>query len=245
MLTEGKIQCLIVDDEPPALDVLQKYIEAVPSLEHVGSCLNCVEALGYLQNKKIDLLFLDIKMPQLLGTDFVRTLKNPPKIIFTTAFRKYAIEGFELDAVDYLLKPISFDRFIKAVNKVLETQLLSNAGNSEISSGSNSKNEAFIYFRADRKMIKVFLKDILYVESLKDYIKVITPTKQIITKQSISSLESMLPEDQFIRIHRSYLVAIDKIDSFTADDIEIEKKELPIGRMYQHEISKLLKAMNR
>ncbi|POY36466.1 DNA-binding response regulator [Solitalea longa] len=238
-----KINCLIVDDEPPALDVLQKYIEAVPNLQLTGSCINCVEALRYLQGEKVDLLFLDIKMPQLLGTDFVRTLKNPPKIIFTTAFRKYAVEGFELDAVDYLLKPISFDRFIKAVNKVMQTQLPSNGGNSEINNnGSNNKNEAFIYFRADRKMIKVLLKDILFVESLKDYIRVITRSKQIITKLSISALESMLPEDQFIRIHRSYLVAIDKIDSFTADDIEIEKKELPIGRMYQHEINKLLKA---
>ncbi|WP_207765284.1 LytR/AlgR family response regulator transcription factor [Solitalea longa] len=243
MLSEIKINCLIVDDEPPALDVLQKYIEAVPNLQLTGSCINCVEALRYLQGEKVDLLFLDIKMPQLLGTDFVRTLKNPPKIIFTTAFRKYAVEGFELDAVDYLLKPISFDRFIKAVNKVMQTQLPSNGGNSEINNnGSNNKNEAFIYFRADRKMIKVLLKDILFVESLKDYIRVITRSKQIITKLSISALESMLPEDQFIRIHRSYLVAIDKIDSFTADDIEIEKKELPIGRMYQHEINKLLKA---
>ncbi|MOA16251.1 Transcriptional regulatory protein YpdB [compost metagenome] len=204
-----------------------------------GACFNAVEALTVLQQKNVDLLFLDIQMPQLLGTDFIRTLKNPPKVIFTTAYRKYAVEGFELDAVDYLLKPVSFERFIKAVNKVMQTQVQPAGEPVEISDGS--KDGAFIYFRADRKMVKVFLKDILYVESLKDYIKVITSFRQIITKQSISSLEAMLPANQFVRIHRSYLVAISKIDSFTADDIEIQKKEIPIGRMYQHEVNRVLK----
>lgn len=239
MLTENKIQCLIVDDEPPAIDVLQKYIESVPGLILAGACFNAVEALSVLQQKNVDLLFLDIQMPQLLGTDFIRTLKNPPKVIFTTAHRKYAVEGFELDAVDYLLKPVSFERFIKAVNKVMQTQVQPAGESVELS--DTSKDGSFIYFRADRKMVKVFLKDILYVESLKDYIKVITSSRQIITKQSISSLESMLPANQFVRIHRSYLVAINKIDSFTADDIEIQKKEIPIGRMYQHEVSRVLK----
>lgn len=239
MLTENKIQCLIVDDEPPAVDVLQKYIESVPGLTLTGACFNAVEALSVLQQKNVDLVFLDIQMPQLLGTDFIRTLKNPPKVIFTTAYRKYAVEGFELDAVDYLLKPVSFERFIKAVNKVMQTQVQPAGDPVELSDGS--KDGSFIYFRADRKMVKVFLKDILYVESLKDYIKVITSSRQIITKQSISSLESMLPPNQFVRIHRSYLVAISKIDSFTADDIEIQKKEIPIGRMYQHEVNRVLK----
>ncbi|AFD05244.1 LytR/AlgR family response regulator transcription factor [Solitalea canadensis] len=239
MITENKIQCLIVDDEPPAIAILQKYIESVPGLMLTGACFNAVEALTVLQQKNVDLLFLDIQMPQLLGTDFIRTLKNPPKVIFTTAYRKYAVEGFELDAVDYLLKPVSFERFIKAVNKVMQTQVQPAGEPVEISDGS--KDGAFIYFRADRKMVKVFLKDILYVESLKDYIKVITSFRQIITKQSISSLEAMLPANQFVRIHRSYLVAISKIDSFTADDIEIQKKEIPIGRMYQHEVNRVLK----
>lgn len=223
MITENKIQCLIVDDEPPAIAILQKYIESVPGLMLTGACFNAVEALTVLQQKNVDLLFLDIQMPQLLGTDFIRTLKNPPKVIFTTAYRKYAVEGFELDAVDYLLKPVSFERFIKAVNKVMQTQVQPAGEPVEISDGS--KDGAFIYFRADRKMVKVFLKDILYVESLKDYIKVITSFRQIITKQSISSLEAMLPANQFVRIHRSYLVAISKIDSFTADDIEIQKRK--------------------
>lgn len=237
-----KIKCLIVDDEPPAIDVLAKYIEAVSDLELSGSCSNAVEALGTLQHNQVDLLFLDIQMPHLLGTDFVRTLKNPPKIIFTTAYRKFALEGFELDAVDYLLKPISFERFLKGVNKVLQTSISLSNPVFPFSNSEKQHLENFLYFRTDRKMVKVFLSEILYVESLKDYIKVITTTKQIITKQAISALEELLPPDQFLRIHRSYLVSIGKIDSFTADDIQIGKKELPIGRMYHHEVNKALKS---
>ena len=236
-----KIRCLIVDDEPPAIDVLVNYIQAVDDLELSATCSNAVEALSMLKHTAVDLLFLDIQMPQLLGTDFVRTLKNPPKVIFTTAYRKFAVEGFELDAVDYLLKPISFERFLKAVNKILQTSVqISSSGSTQFDS-QNNQSENFIYFRTDRKMVKVYLDDILYVESLKDYIKVYTTTKQIITKQAISALEDMLPSSQFLRIHRSYLVGLNKIDSFTADDIQIGEKELPIGRMYHHEVLKALK----
>jgi DNA-binding LytR/AlgR family response regulator len=242
MSGDQKIRCVIVDDEPPAIEVLRKYIEAVSNLELTDSCSNAIEAIGVLQHKTIDLMFLDIQMPQLLGTDFVRTLKNPPKIIFTTAYRKFAVEGFELDAVDYLLKPISFERFLKAVNKVLHTSIpLSNPA-FPFQNSEKEPTENFLYFRTDRKMVKVFLNEILYVESLKDYIKVITTSKQIITKQAISALEEMLPVDQFLRIHRSYLVALNKIDSFTADDIQIGEKELPIGRMYHHEVNRALKS---
>ncbi|HEY0896798.1 MAG TPA: LytTR family DNA-binding domain-containing protein [Sphingobacteriaceae bacterium] len=235
----NKVKCLIVDDEPPAIDLLKTYITSVSELDLAGSCANAVEALSFLKNKPVELLFLDVQMPQLLGTDFVRTLKNPPKIIFTTAYREFALEGFELDAVDYLLKPISFERFLKAVNKVLQTNLEGPAAAAE----QSVKPDAYIYFRTDRKMVKVFLDDILYVESLKDYIKVITNSRQIITKQAISVLEDMLPPDQFLRIHRSYLIAVKKIESFTADDIQIGSKELPIGRMYHHEVNKALKSV--
>lgn len=237
-----KTKCLIVDDEPPAIDVLIKYIQGVSDLELIGTYSNAVEALGMLQHTSVDLLFLDIQMPQLLGTDFIRTFKNPPKVIFTTAYRKFAIEGFELDAVDYLLKPISFERFLKAVNKVLQISVpLSNPA-FPFHHTEKELTENFLYFRTDRKMVKVFLNEILYVESLKDYIKVITTNKQIITKHAISALEETLPADQFLRIHRSYLVALNKIDSFTADDIQIGEKELPIGRMYHHGVSKALKS---
>lgn len=231
---------MIVDDEPPAIDVLKNYIEAISDLDLSATCTNAVEAIGTLQHHPVDLIFLDIQMPQLLGTDFVRTLKNPPKIIFTTAYRKFALEGFELDAVDYLLKPISFERFLKGINKVLQTSI--QAPDFLPRENQNNQPEPSIYFRTERKMVKVLLDDILYIESLKDYIKVITASKQIITKQTISALEETLPSDQFLRIHRSYIVAINKIDAFTAEDVEIGKKELPIGRMYHHEVNKALKS---
>ena len=229
-----------MDDEPPALDVLKEYIASVSSLELAGTCNDAVEALNVLREQDIDLLFLDIQMPHLLGTDLIRTLKNPPKVIFTTAYRKFAIEGFELDAVDYLLKPISFERFLKAVNKVMETSVKLIGNNDTNSDQQNNSNDAFINLRADRKNLKIALNDILYVESLKDYIKVVTKTKNIVTKQSISSLEEALPKNNFVRIHRSFIVAINKIESFTNDAIEINRQELPISRMYRHEVEKVL-----
>lgn len=239
-MPEKKIICLAVDDEPPALEVLKKYINAVQHLELAGTCADAIEALTFLQNHSVDLLFLDIQMPQLLGTDLIRTLKKPPKVIFTTAFRKFAIEGFELDAVDYLLKPISFERFLKAVNKVMETSLQATDQSFNGNNKPNNHTDAFISLRADRKNLKISLNDILYIESLKDYIKVVTTGKTIITKQSISSIEEMLPKENFIRIHRSYIVALNKIESYTNELIGIAKQELPISRMYKLEVSKLL-----
>ena len=236
-MSEGKIVCLAVDDEPPALEVLKKYIASVHALELAGTCVDAVDALNILQKQPVDLLFLDIQMPQILGTDFIRTLRNPPKVIFTTAFRKYAVEGFELDAVDYLLKPISFDRFLKAVNKVMQTSLKD--APPEID--NNKINEpGHINFRSDRKMIKVALNDILYIESIKDYIKVITATGTVITKQSISSVEELLPREKFVRIHRSYIVSVNKIESYNHELVWIAKQELPISRMYRHEVTRIL-----
>jgi len=238
-MPEKKISCLAVDDEPPALDVLRKYISSVQSLELVGTCADAVEALNFIRQCSVDLIFLDIQMPQILGTDFLRTLKNPPKVIFTTAFRKFAIEGFELDAVDYLLKPISFERFLKAVNKVMDASL---NGTLNIENDQQNKvaTDNSIYFRSDRKMIKVALNDILYIESIKDYIKVITTTGTVITKQSISSVEEMLPKEKFIRIHRSYIVSVNRIESYNHELVWIAKQELPISRMYRHEVTRIL-----
>lgn len=239
MTAPKKITCLAVDDEPPALGIIKKYIDAVPSLQLITTCNNAVEALSVLQTQIIDLLFLDIQMPQILGTDFMRTLKNPPKVIFTTAYRKFAVEGFELDAIDYLLKPISFDRFLKAVNKVMDINLpVMNQHTDYIE--KNNHQESFISFRVDRKNLKILLDDILYVESLKDYVKVVTKTKNIITKQSIASLEEALLTAAFIHIHRSYIVAVNKIESYTSELIEITKQELPIGRMYRLQVTKVL-----
>ncbi len=241
-MPEKKIICLAVDDEPPALDVLKKYIHSVHTLELAGTCADAIEATVFLQKNPVDLIFLDIKMPELLGTDFIKTLKNPPAVIFTTAYRKFAIEGFELDAVDYLLKPISFERFLKAVNKVMEMPLsANNVASSPVTSELPATTAAdSIYFRSDRKMVKVSMDDILYVESLKDYIKVVTKYKTIITKHAISSLEENLPKNNFLRIHRSFIVALNKIDSYSSELVEVGKKELPISRMYRYEVEKVL-----
>ena len=233
------ISCLAVDDEPPALDVVTRHIAAIPSLHLAGTCSNAVQALAMLQQQNIDLLFLDIQMPQILGTQFIRTLKNPPKVIFTTAYRKFAVEGFELDAVDYLLKPITFERFLKAVNKVMGQ---SAPETSPAPVKQDMPAERFIHLRADRKVLKVALDDILYIESLKDYCKIITTSRQIITRQAISSIETSLPADGFIRIHRSYIVSLDKVESYTNEAVGIARQELPIGRMYRHDVERSLRS---
>ena len=238
-MPDKKIICLAVDDEPPALEVMKKFITSVHSLELAGTCSDAIEAINFLQKKTVDLIFLDIKMPELLGTDFIRALKNPPKVIFTTAYRKYAIEGFELDAVDYLLKPISFDRFLKAVSKVMQTPLNEEKPEDEIQN-KKPDSQGYISFRSDRRMIKVALSDILYIESIKDYIKVVTIASTIVTKQSISSVEESLPKEMFIRIHRSYIVSMSRIESYNHELVWIAKQELPISRMYRHEVNRLL-----
>lgn len=240
MLPSKKIKCLVIDDEPPAREILKKYIAGVDLLQLAGECSNAVETLSFLQTNSVDLLFLDIKMPHILGTSFLRTLKNPPKVIFTTAFRKYAIEGFDLNAVDFLLKPISFERFLQAVNKVMEMSIDVAENRNPLNEIVSDQSHPFLYFRADRKMVKVFLEDILFIESLKDYIKVVTTNKAIISKQSISSLEEMLPKNAFVRVHRSYIIAVNKIDTYNTDMIEIGKKEIPIGRLFRHDVSRVL-----
>jgi DNA-binding LytR/AlgR family response regulator len=193
-----------------------------------------------LQKFEVDLLFLDIQMPQILGTDFIRALKNAPRVIFTTAYREFAIEGFELDAVDYLLKPISFERFLKGVNKVMNLAPSTVSAMPASESKSTNINESF-YFRSDRRMIKVASQDILYIESIKDYIKIFTTNGTIVTKQAISSVEENLPKDKFVRIHRSFIISLSKIDSYSHELVWVAKTELPIGRMYKHEVDKVLR----
>ncbi|MFL5811681.1 MAG: LytR/AlgR family response regulator transcription factor [Flavisolibacter sp.] len=229
------IKCLVVDDEPPAREILSRYIAEVPMLGLAGECANAVQAMSFLQHHPIDLLFLDIRLPQLNGNELLKILKNPPKVIFTTAHAEYALEGYELDIVDYLLKPVQFDRFLKAVHKAVQT-----AYAEPVQPTAELKQQAFVYFRADRKMVKVMLNDILYIESMKDYIKVVTTKGVIITKQSISSVEEMLPEDLFLRTHRSFIVALPKIRSYTSELIEIEKIEIPIGKLFRNRVMKVL-----
>lgn len=243
-MANNKIMCLAVDDEPLALSVLTKYITAVSGLELAGSCANAMQALQMLQENHIDLLFLDIEMPQILGTDFIRTLKKSPKIIFTTAYRKYAVEGFELDAVDYLLKPISFERFLKAVNKVLQLNITAVDFVYNTTDIVSEVPNSCIYVRADRKMVKVLLNDILYIESLSDYVKITTTSKTIVTKQLISALEETLPKGNFIRIHRSFIIAINKIDAYNADNIQLGNKKLPISRLFKQNVNKILNGLS-
>jgi DNA-binding LytR/AlgR family response regulator len=233
----GTIRCLIVDDEPPAREIIRRYIEQVSKLELAGECANAIQAFTLLQQQKVDLMFLDIRMPQLNGNDFLKTLKNPPKVIFTTAYSEYALEGYELDVVYYLMKPIPFDRFLKAVNKAYQH---STARPDISSAADDKKTDSFVYFRSDRKMVKVMLRDILYIESMKDYIKVFTAGGTIITKQSISSVEAMLPEKEFIRTHRSFIVSTRHIRSFTSELIEIHNTEIPIGKLFRNEVMKTL-----
>ena len=241
MHSNHKIRCLIIDDEPLAREILKQHIAGVEALQLVGACNNAVEAISFLKEHTVDLLFLDIQMPQLLGTSFIRTLKSPPKVIFTTAYRKYAVEGFELDAVDYLLKPISFERFLQAVNKVLQIKAVIEPASSSRENHTET-NSLFLYFRADRKMVKIFFHEILFIESLKDYIKIVTTTKTIVTKYVLYTLEEMLPPGEFLRIHRSYIIAIDKIDSYNAESVQIAKHEIPIGRIYKIDVIRRLNA---
>ena len=237
---QKKITCLVVDDEPPALMLMEKYIAAVPLLQLAGKCGNGVDALTLLREDAIDLLFLDIQMPFILGTDFIRTLTKPPKIVITTAYREFAVEGFELGAVDYLLKPISFERFLKAVNKIMNLGLMAIDNFLPDTESEIEPDPTFILLRADRRNLKVFFDDILFIESLKDYVKVVTKDKVIVSKLSISAIEEFLPSRLFLRIHRSFIVAISKINSFKLELIRIDKYELPVSRSYRHEVEKAL-----
>ncbi|MHA6249349.1 LytR/AlgR family response regulator transcription factor [Pontibacter sp. CAU 1760] len=244
-----KLRCMIVDDEPLALDVLETFIERLDHLELVCRCHNAVEAYTCLQTEHIDLMFLDIQMPKLTGIDFLKSLAHPPKVIFTTAYRDYAVEGFELNAVDYLLKPIAFERFLKAVSKVSAAepqQAVATAPTQAAIPAQNAPDykEAFIYLKADKKMVKVMLADILFIESLKDYIRVKTETKEIISYQKISFLEEKLPADKFLRIHRSFIVALDKIQAFSASAVDLGNSEIPIGRFYKNDVLQVLNQNN-
>lgn len=242
MFQSKKIKCLVVDDEPPAREILKQHIAGVDALELTGTCTNAVEAISFLKDHPVDLIFLDIQMPQLLGTNFIRTLKSPPKVIFTTAFRKYALEGFELDAVDYLLKPISFERFLKGINKIMQINFIVENSSSPSKESHKDAANSFLYFRADRKMVKVFFNDILFIEALKDYIKIVTHGRTVVTKYVLATLVELLPADEFLRIHKSYIIAINKIESFNADCIQIAKHELPIGRLYKYDVGRILNA---
>ena len=233
-----KLRCLLIDDEPPALTILASYIESMDNLELAGQCYNAFEGMQILQRTTVDVIFLDINMPRLLGTEFIRTLRNPPKVIFTTAHKDYALEGYELNAVDYLLKPFSLERFVRAVNKIAdETDTLPAQA---AQAPAAHTEDAFLYFRSDRKMVKVMLAEVIYIESLKDYIRIVRTGQQpLVVKQPISMVEEMLPDNLFVRIHRSYIIALKKVTAYTQNDVEIHGIEIPIGKLYKHRINRL------
>ena len=230
------IKCLIVDDEPLAREAIKVYIEKMPELEVVDECENALQAMASLRKNPADLIFLDIEMPEIDGISFLQLLKNIPGVILTTAYRDYAVEAFDLNVIDYLLKPISFDRFVSALNKYYERASKAVSAQSELT----KKPGNYLNVKADRKTYKVEVSEIQYIESLKDYAKIVCTDKSIITHDSLSNLEAFLCEYGFIRIHRSFLVAIDKIKSFDAESVFLENNELPISRSYKKAVMSIL-----
>jgi DNA-binding LytR/AlgR family response regulator len=237
------INVLIVDDEPLAQDVLETYIEKIPELHLAGKCSNALEANEFLKKEAIDLMFLDIQMPQLTGIDFLKTLSKPPLVVFTTAYPNYAVEGFELNALDYLLKPISLERFMKSVNKAaeqLERQRKNRPAPSSAPEEGAQEAIDFLFVKADKKLVKVNFQEIIYIEGLKDYVIIRMDNQRVITLQTMKSLEDKLPTHKFMRIHRSYIVNVDKINAIIGNMVEVlekgQPKHLPIGKNYRDEL---------
>jgi DNA-binding LytR/AlgR family response regulator len=226
------IKCLIIDDEPLAIKVLENHISKIPWLEVAASCLNPVDALTILRTRKIDLLFLDIQMPELNGLDFLRTVSNPPAVIFTTAYRQFAAEAYDLDGLDYLLKPIAFPRFIKAVNKYSE-RVMAHPDPVGFSGSQVISERKHFFIRQGREMIKVYLDEIIFIESLRDYIRINLKVGSYLYKARITDMEEELKDDQFIRIHKSYLINRIHIHSVTPTEVKLATNRLPIGRTYR------------
>ncbi|MBS1500889.1 MAG: response regulator transcription factor [Bacteroidetes bacterium] len=234
-----KIKCLLVDDEPLAITLLQKHIGQLDFLEVTTTCPNALKALESLKNTEVDLMFLDIRMPAINGIDFLKTLRKPPKVIVTTAYREYALDGYDLDIVDYLLKPITFDRFFKSIERYLRVTDQQEQSINQVHAENGS-----ILLKSGYKNIKVITDDILYMESLKDYVKVYTLNGTITTKYKISDMENKLSNKNFLRIHRSFIVNLTHISAFTASDVEIGKTELPIGESYKEHVFRILRKSN-
>jgi two-component system, LytTR family, response regulator len=226
------VNCLVVDDEPLARQKLESFIGRLPGWKVARSCGNAIEAYEALQTLNVDLIFLDIKMPLLSGVDFLRSLKNPPLVVFTTAFAKYALDGFELQALDYLLKPIAFERFLKTAERVNESLASRQAGKPE--------PVPYLFIKEDQKFIRVDYSAILYLEAMNDYVKIHTSGKNHLVNASLSAYESLLPRAGFIRVHRSYLVAVAAITLVKGNIIVIGEKEIPIGGSYREGVMKLI-----
>lgn len=231
-----KYSCIIVEDEPLAAEVLEDYIKQVPFLQLKGVCSDAIYAMDMLQKEKIDLIFLDIHLPKLKGFDFVKALKNPPQVIITSAYQEYALQGYELNVVDYLLKPIEFSRFLMAVNKLKQSV----APVSPAIPMAARPERLHLFFNVSKKKVRVYLDEILYIESMKEYIRIVTRDKTILTKFQIGQIEELLARNNFLRVHRSFIVAKDKIEAFTATDVEVNGKPIPIGRSYKELVVSVL-----
>jgi two-component system LytT family response regulator len=240
------IRCLVVDDEPLAIHVVEDYISKIPFLHLVKATTSAIEALTLVQDGGIDLVFLDVQMPELTGIQFLRIANGKAKVILTTAYPQYALQGYELDATDYLLKPIAFDRFYKAAQKVQAVMFPANkpVEKEELPQTQSDFSNDFIFVKTEHKIQKVYLKDILFIEGLKDYISIFTPAERIITLQNMKKVEDALPERHFIRVHRSYIVAVNKIDSIERSRIFIGDKIIPIGDTYRDEFFKMVEEKN-
>jgi DNA-binding LytR/AlgR family response regulator len=230
-----KLTCYIIDDEPLAIEVLETHLEKIDQIEIANTFQNAVKAFQALQEQPVDLLFLDIQMPDLTGITLLKTLKNPPDVIFTTAYQEYALEGYELDVTDYLLKPISFERFLKAINKVFDQRRFARRPVDD-----RPAEESGLFVQINKKMVKIQPEEILFIESQRDYVKIKTTQKELIVHQTISYLEEQLPSDRFLRIHRSFIVSLFKIESWSSNEIELLSKKIPIGRTYKSAVLKRL-----
>jgi DNA-binding LytR/AlgR family response regulator len=222
-----------VDDEPLARELIRGHIQKLENFEITAECDNAMKAMDALRSNHVDLMFLDIKMPQMTGIDFLKTLKRPPKVIITTAFSQYALDGFELDVVDYLMKPVTFERFFKAINKFFQS---GSTDPVEIDGGNGINEEAFIYVKENKKIIKIYLKEIHFIEGLNEYIRIHTDNRRVVVKSSLHSIEEKLPSEQFIRIHKSYIVSIPRIRAFNATTVELENAKVRIGRNYKNQV---------
>jgi two-component system, LytTR family, response regulator len=222
------IKCIIVEDEPLAVKVLAGYIANIPFLQLEGSFKDAILATEYLHDHSVDLIFLDIHLPKLKGMAFLKTLEHPPAVIITTAYHQYAVEGFELNVTDYLLKPIEFERFLAAVNKVKKA--LSTVTSEE--AAIDGKGHLFV--NVQKKKVKILFSEIVYIESQREYVKIVTTRKEYVSKMSTHEIESLLPPQQFKRIHRSFIIALSKIDSYTTEEVEVNGVSLPIGREYRN-----------
>ncbi len=233
-----KISCIVVDDEPTAREIIVDHLSKIDQIEVIATCNNALEAFNSINSQKVDLIFLDINMPEISGISFAKSINKSIKIIFTTAYREYAIDGFDLHAVDYLLKPISFERLLNAVTNYFEVHHKTKT----VAPNENNSSD-FIFVRSDRRMKKINFSDILYIESYSDYLKIHCESAVIITRETISTIESKLPQQQFMRTHRSYIVAIPKIDSFSNEEITLNNKSIPISRNYKSEVLERLNQM--